>query len=197
MTPWAKILEDIAKQEENKQEEFKVEVFAMVYICTKEEAWKICSEGFSDQHFEAGAIGNGIYLSGNFESAFYSVPESNQFGVVSLVIPGNAFPVTEHPQKDEKGRNIIGIDDTGEIVLPNPTGYFQKDIRQSYQSHFSIVARKDPITQKPLDHKETFPVNEAYVPHDHREQLVVKSPRQLLPIFIVQIGRIQEEMQFN
>jgi len=78
-----------------------VPIVPMVHGTTADIAWKICETGFVTlSTIDAGWFGKGIYFS---SSAKYILPyySSKQHPtiLISYIIPGNAYPVTEHPKE--------------------------------------------------------------------------------------------------
>ena len=94
----------------------------------------------------------GIYFTNQFEYA-RNYPENedakNKSLLISLVIPGNSFPVIEHPfenkdneaiYKDKNGNVVKSIEMyvRNRLISVNPFGYYAKGLRMGYQSHFTI-----------------------------------------------------------
>ena len=74
--------------------------------------------------------------------------------------PGNTLPVTEHP-------------------LDNKTSLKGKPFVPGYQSHYTVVPKKNT--------SEAFPLtgNEVIDPTRHADELVVFQDAQALPLFII------------
>jgi len=66
-------------------------------------AWKICASGFATLSLlDAGFYGSGIYFTTFAQYTLpYFITTSDPCVIISLLIPGNAYPVTEHPKKPE------------------------------------------------------------------------------------------------
>ena len=82
--------------------------------------------------------------------------------LVSVVIPGNAFPVVEHP---------FAADGSA-----NPSGSKGKGCRGGYQSHFTLVDGRDI--------NSAFPVRGSIDPATAADELVTFDTSQALPIFV-------------
>jgi len=93
-------------------------------------AQKICEEGFANTSMiDAGYYGSGIYFTGH---SLYALPyirtSKNPCLVVSMVIPGNPYPVTE-PHKDPS-RTLMG-----------------GALKSGYQSHYVLTDRQGGIAE--------------------------------------------------
>jgi len=87
-----------------------------------------------------------------------------------MVIPGNSFPVVEHPfvsEKDEKGIAVRKV---------NPGGFKGKACRNGYQSHFTLVDGRDINT--------AFPVRGPIDAATAADELVTFEGAQALPLFV-------------
>jgi len=108
-----------------------VPVVPMVHGTDVAVAWKILDTGFSAlSSFDVGFYGCGIYLT---SSAQYALPyystKSNPALLVCLAIPGNVYPVTEHP----KGENSL----------------MGQPIKSGYQSHYVLTTKDgNPCKQR-------------------------------------------------
>lgn len=97
-------------------------------------AWKVCVGGFANLSLlDVGFYGSGIYFT---TSAKYSIPyfatKANPALIISYLIPGNPFPVVEHPKGPD---SILG-----------------NTLKPGYQSHFvSTTSRGEPHA-KPTKH---------------------------------------------
>jgi len=67
--------------------------------------------------------------------------------ILSLLILGNSFPITEHPLATDQNGNLIlemkQIQNGREIkqqMVPkaNPLGFYAKPLQPGYQSHFTL-----------------------------------------------------------
>eukprot|EP01130_Rhizamoeba_saxonica_P005313 TRINITY_DN2133_c0_g1_i1.p1 TRINITY_DN2133_c0_g1~~TRINITY_DN2133_c0_g1_i1.p1 ORF type:complete len:986 (+),score=189.66 TRINITY_DN2133_c0_g1_i1:57-2960(+) len=100
-----------------------IPIIPVVHGTKKSAVWKICSNGFSSlAKTDAGLYGRGIYFSSNAGYASKFSENNEHCFIVSMVIPGNVYPVTEHPNKL---KSLKG--------LPNKVGY---------QSHYVRVNKK-------------------------------------------------------
>jgi len=149
----------------------KLEVLGALQGTTEEAAWSIAENGFGTVSvLDEGFFGKGMYFTSNFEYASLyaalkqkSNPSKNKVFVVALVIPGNPFPVTEHPYVNGK---------------PNEKGYLGKGVRSGYQSHFTQVNRKMIGA--------AYPITGQFDPNEHGNELVVFQEAQILPVFILE-----------
>jgi len=78
-----------------------------------------------------------MYSTSNLDYAMkYS---QDKVFILSLLILGNSFPVTEHPFEIDKDGNIIYERQQGQKYEKlNPSGYCGKSLQQGYQSHFTL-----------------------------------------------------------
>lgn len=111
--------------------------------------------------------------------------EKGSLYVVALTIPGNPFPVTEHPFQDENKKGFSVKDEFGERSIPNPKGYYGKGVRGGYQSHYAIVTKSE-ISSACLPIHE-----EAINPINHCDELVVFQDAQALPLFVLYVQHSQ------
>jgi len=101
-----------------------VPILATVHGTAGANAWKICQGGFAAlSSLDSGYFGAGIYFT---TSAKYALPYYATKGdpsiIISWVLPGNAYPVIEHPRKNG---NLAGT-----IIKPG------------YQSHYVCTNNK-------------------------------------------------------
>ena len=84
--------------------------------------------------------------------------------MISMVIPGNPFPITEPPLLSNQKRN--------------PHGFLGKGCRPGYQSHLTFVKSEDISTAYPLDSDDfsQFP--------KHADELVIFDTSQAVPLFV-------------
>jgi len=91
-------------------------------------AWKIAENGFGTVATrDLGYFGKGIYFTSDFDYASnYTKPtaEGDSLFLVSLVIPGNPYPITEPPFLSHN--------------RDNPTGFYGKTCQSGYQSHYTL-----------------------------------------------------------
>jgi len=116
-------------------------VVSMLQGTSEGAAWKICQQGFGVVGTtDDGFYGAGVYFTsklGYADKYAKSGPDGSKAFVVSMVIPGNSFPVVEHPfidppvyVKDKKGKSV---------KKANTDGYKGKACLSGYQSHFTLV----------------------------------------------------------
>jgi len=108
-------------------------VIPMLQGTSEEAVWQICQQGFGITAItDDGYYGRGVYFTSNLNYASrYSKQSSKEPGyrvfLLSMVVPGNTFPVTEDPWDAEQ---------------KNKTGYHGQPCRVGYQSHFTLVEPK-------------------------------------------------------
>jgi len=78
-----------------------IPILAMVHGTDKAIADNISNQGFASlSDLDAGYYGNGIYFTSSARCTIpYLARKKNPVIIVALVIPGNPYPVIEHPQK--------------------------------------------------------------------------------------------------
>jgi hypothetical protein len=148
--------------------------FVIPYIqgTNEQAAWQICQQGFGvTSTTDDGYFGRGIYFTDKYSYANrYATPSNKVTGykvyLLAMVIPGNPFPVTEHPFIYENGRSTV-----------NPEGYLGKACRPGYQSHITIVNTADIKTPFPVLTPQIDPLNSA-------EEVVIFESNAALPLFV-------------
>jgi len=153
-------------------------------------AMRVCESGYSvdlpsNTHF----FGKGLYFTTDPIFALQSLEHQkvgadaspNKVLVLSILIPGNVFPVTEHPFKDENKEFFLDHPDVPkkEQRVPNPKGYYQKGIRPGYQCHYTLVEKNkeafsDPEIFRDLSDRKQF-----------GDQIVVFENSQALPLYVL------------
>jgi len=125
---------------------------------------------------DRGYFGRGMYFT---KDIHYAAKYAQQMGerdrsgvkpvLLSLVIPGNPYPVTEHPFKSDTE------------FKENPKGFYNKGLKSGYQSHVVLVKND---TQKAFPAQFEFvndPANKPLI----SDELVLFESAQALPLFIV------------
>ena len=86
---------------------------------------------FSEQSINQNNHNQGIYFTSTFEYAnrYAGISNGMKVFMISLVIPGNPYPVTEYPFKENE---------IGKILEYNPDGFYGKACQPGYQSHFTL-----------------------------------------------------------
>ena len=129
-----------------------------------------------------GYYGRGIYFttSMKYASRYASSTNRGKVFLLSLVITGNTFPVTEYPFKEKPDGGIeTFIDELGETkFMPNPQGYLGKACRPGYQSHYTVVDSKNVSTSFPCRKEELDPNETA-------NEIVIFDGAQILPLFLI------------
>jgi len=165
----------------NKEREGKLLLVPLIQGTSEAAAWNITENGFGVvAKLDDGYFGKGIYFTSTFDYAakyvIYHV-ESNpshwKAFIISLVVPGNVFPVTENPfRTDTSGRILQNPNGT---PMLNLNGYYGKGIRAGYQSHFTIVPKAE---------KNAFPIRGNIESDNDATELVVFQEAQTLPLFV-------------
>jgi len=143
-------------------------VIPMLQGTTEGAAWQICQQGFGVVGTtDDGFYGAGVYFTSKFGYAnkyARSDLEGTKTFIVGMVIPGNSFPVVEHP---------FAADGSGKA---NPSGFKGKACRTGYQSHFTVVDDTNIDT--------AFPVKGPFDWTSMADELVIFEGAQALPIFV-------------
>jgi len=125
-------------------------------------AQKICKTGFVTlSTLDSGFYGQGMYFTTHIPYIFpYVVSLSKPVMIMTLVIPGNVYPVVEDRGCDE---SLMG-----------------KSIKSGYQSHFVLTQRSGTIFHLPED-EQTSSNEKIY------DELVLNQESQVLPIFLIEL----------
>jgi len=140
--------------------------------------WQICQQGFGVVGTtDDGFYGAGVYFTSKLVYAdkyAKSGADGSKPFIVSLVIPGNSFPVVEHPfvdppvyEKDKKGTPVRKA---------NADGYKGKACLSGYQSHFTLVDGRDINT--------AFPLRGSIDAATAADEMVTFEGAQALPLFV-------------
>ena len=142
-------------------------VVPMLQGTSEAAAWKICQQGFGVVgKTDDGFYGAGVYFTsklGYADKYAKSGPDGSKPFIVSMVIPGNSFPVVEHPF-------------TADGSSANPSGFKGKACRNGYQSHLTLVDGRDLNT--------AFPVRGPIDAATAADELVTFDSSQALPLFV-------------
>jgi len=108
----------------------------MVQGTSQNGAMRIAKNGFGvTATTDDGYYGRGIYFTSylKYASCYAQKTENGKIFLLSVVIPGNPFPVSEHPfSVDENGKIVESMNTKGKFVkVPDPTGLYGQ------VSHFS------------------------------------------------------------
>lgn len=173
-------LEYLEKLKAPLQEEWnghqQVPIITMMQGTSENGAHRIAKNGFGTvSSLDAGWYGQGIYLTSqvSYANMFATKTPEGRVFIVSLVAPGNIYPVTEPPFKDE---GVIVDGSEVNVKVPNPAGFLGKSCRPGYQSHFSVVERTSKGFGQPIKGTMQFSQN---------DELVIFEPSQALPLFLV------------
>jgi len=125
----------------------------------------ICQNGFACvATTDEGFYGKGIYFTSDLEyaSQYAKKEESGVRNIlVALLIPGDFFPVVEHPHE--------------------PNSYYGKAAKSGVQSHYTLVKKESKQTAYPIDKDELFNAKR------HANEVVVFQDSQALPLFLLKI----------
>jgi hypothetical protein len=143
----------------NSTDESRPKVIPMLQGSSAAAVWQICQQGFGvTATTDDGFYGRGIYFTSklSYAAQYAKTGTEGKVFLLSMVIPGNSFPVVENPQ--EKG-NLVG-----------------QACRPGYQSHFTLVDGRNVQTAYPI--KGAIDSNTA-------EELGVFNEAQALPLFVI------------
>jgi len=171
--------EEVSMQYSWNQQE-KLKIVPVFQHLDENEIWKNCENGFTHSQESNKYYGKGVYFTTDLHYALEkAVPNAKNEKVilVSLIIPGNIFPVTDHPFLDDEGRSFHSKSGIPENAIPNPMGLLDKGVRGGYQSHYTIIYKCGP--------DEGFPIKGSYDRLFHADQLVIFQDSQVLPLFMV------------
>ena len=154
------------------------------YQGTSENAtYRIVTNGFgTTATLDDGYYGRGIYFTSSMKyAAKYATPtKRGKVFLLSLVITGNVFPVTEHPFI-EKPDGVIEYmsDENGKTKpVPNPQGYLGKACRAGHQSHYTVVDSRNISTAFPFKEEK---IDLAITSNE----IVIFDSTQILPLFLI------------
>eukprot|EP01126_Amoeba_proteus_P015888 TRINITY_DN17227_c0_g1_i1.p1 TRINITY_DN17227_c0_g1~~TRINITY_DN17227_c0_g1_i1.p1 ORF type:complete len:397 (+),score=77.99 TRINITY_DN17227_c0_g1_i1:548-1738(+) len=119
-------------------------------------AWQICSTGFAAlSSLDAGYYGKGIYFSTHVDYILpYYATKPNPAIIISYLVPGNIFPVTENHKRPGSLRGTA--------------------LKSGYQSHYVVTERKGSIPnlfKSNVSGKKLF------------DELVIGKKTQILPAY--------------
>jgi len=141
----------------SKTTELTPSVFGMCHGTSLDVVWNICQNGFTTvSTIDQGWYGKGVYFTSSKEYAYAYSKSSPKVMILALVIPGNIYPVIEHPQKDES--------------------YMGAACRSGYQAHGTIVSGST---------KEFgYPINKGWTEKKY-DELVVFQDAQAIPKYVI------------
>ena len=143
----------------------------MIQGTTENAAWRIAKNGFGTvATMDKGYYGQGMYFTSQIAYASKYTQGENTF-LVSLVVPGNTFPVTESPTLANK-KDI------------NPDGYLGAPCKSGYQSHYVAVNMGG--------NNHGYPVTEDFG-RAGVDELVVFETAQALPLFLF----VSDQVEFD
>jgi len=161
-------------------------VVPMINGTSEDSAFRVMEGGFGTvAGLDDGYYGRGMYFTSDMKYADMfaelQAKKSNPNGrrganvlLISAVLPGNPYPVTEHPfvfEKDGKAEK-----------KPNPFGLLGQACKAGYQSHYTIVDSANPVFSFPTLHEDFDDPGKGRIVSD---ELVVFEGAQALPLFLV------------
>jgi len=150
----------------------------MLHGTQDDAAWKISKNGFGTvASLDQGYYGKGIYFTSSLEYSLQYSPE-DKVVIIAITLPGNSFPVIEHPFLIDNITGTVLLDSNKKRII-NPEGYLGHSCKSGYQSHYSIVTRRNLNEAYPLS------LNVNFDEKEHADELVVFQDLQALPLFIV------------
>ena len=146
-------------------------------------AYRIVTNGFgTTATLDDGYFGRGIYFTSSMKYAakYASSTKRGKVFLLSLIITGNAFPVTEHPFKQKPDGGIECVtDENGKTKAdPNSQGYLGKACRAGYQSHYTVVDSRNISTAFPFKEEK---IDQAITSNE----IVMFDSAQILPLFLI------------
>jgi len=163
-------LEDYCRKfpEWNDANKSKPDVIPLIQGTSEEAAWQICQQGFGvTATTDDGFYGRGVYFTSKLDYAsryakISSKEQNCQVFLLSMVIPGNTFPVTEHPWDSEMKKS----------------GYHGHACRPGYQAHFTLVDNSGIQNAYPMKVDPPFSYEKV------ADELVIFDTSQALPLFV-------------
>jgi len=158
-------------------------VLPMIHGTSESAAYGVVEDGFGQiTAKKEGYYGRGMYFTSDLRYANMNAKDVDSQGqpgvkifMIALVLPGNAYPVAEHPfmlEKDREGK---------ERWKRNPEGLIGQPCKPGYQSHYTIVDSASnsayPVTFDDFDDPERRRVVS--------DMLVLFEGAQALPLFLV------------
>jgi len=140
-------------------------VLPVVHGTSSNKAWVIAEGGFASlSQTDDGYYGKGMYFTTCANYTIDYFPEKEVAAIIiCLLIPGNPYPVIEHPRESDAIR--------------------AKAIRLGYQSHYVTVNKSGvPLTM------EDYLTNK-----DRYDEIVIDQEAQVAPIFILEVSENKEK----
>eukprot|EP01126_Amoeba_proteus_P005367 TRINITY_DN11794_c0_g1_i3.p1 TRINITY_DN11794_c0_g1~~TRINITY_DN11794_c0_g1_i3.p1 ORF type:complete len:298 (-),score=75.34 TRINITY_DN11794_c0_g1_i3:228-1121(-) len=152
----------------------KVPILPTVHGTDAPVAWQICSTGFAAlSSLDAGFYGRGIYFTTHaIYASPYIVEKKTPALIISFVIPGNIYPVTE------------AHDDTKGSLLGTP-------IKTGYQSHYVLTNESGGIFSMPGGNpkKQRKSRGDGHLQKKSPvyDEIVIAQESQILPSFVLYV----------
>jgi len=177
-------------------------ILPMYHGTSEGSALKISKNGFGTvSTLDEGYFGRGIY----FTSSMQYARKYGQVLLLTLVIPGNPFPVTEHPfQLTEDGKIKFATSPDPKMpakYLSNPIGFYGKSLNPGYQSNYALVEGDNTSSAFPISSPERVwsfsNEEEGESTPLVADELVIPNESQALPLFLIYPSEFQEEANAN
>ena len=161
-------------------------VVPMIHGTREDAAFRVIENGYGVVANDGGYFGRGMYFTSDMRYSSTYAREHDPKGhpgvkvfLLAAVLPGNPYPVTEHPfvvpfVTDE---SIEGDDKR----KPNPVGLLGQACKGGYQSHYSVIDTKSFAAPFPTQFDDFEDHEKKRVVSD---ELVVFEGAQALPLFL-------------
>jgi len=159
-------------------------IVPMIHGTNENSASRVIENGFGTvATTDDGYFGRGMYFTSDLRYANLYAKQVDKTGelkvmVLAIVIPGNPYPVTEHPfvvptvwERDQDGRTRR---------KNNPQGLLGQACKAGYQSHFVIVDSESAEVAYPTTRED---LGDRGVPVS--DELIIFEGAQALPVFLV------------
>ena len=179
-------------------------VVPMIHGTREDAAFRVMEGGFGTvAGLDDGYYGRGMYFTSDLQSADMSAEiqakKANPTGpwganvfLIAAVLPGNPFPVTEHPfipKRDKDGKLLSPAQFEMDPALEgedkrrrNPFGLLGQACKAGFQSHYTVVDSVHSGSAFPTQHGDFDDQAKARRVSD---ELVVFEGAQALPLFLV------------
>jgi len=176
----------------------------MIHGTSEDAAFRVMEGGFGTvAGLDDGYYGRGMYFTSDLRYAnMYAeiqAKKANPSGpcganvfLIAAVLPGNPYPVTEHPflpKRDKDGKQLFPVQFEMDPTLEgkdkrkrNPFGLLGQACKAGYQSHYTIVDSVHSGSAFPTQHGDFDGQANARTVSD---ELVVFEGAQALPLFLV------------
>jgi len=158
-----------------------IKILGLLQGTQESRGWEILEKGYSTNYLTPDAFfGRGYCFTSSLEYASKGAEkDKTDKGIpllVSAVYCGQIFPVVEQPFNRNKDGSIEYS--FGKPVL-NKRGYCDKNVRQSYHSHATLVTKDDILNP--------VPISGNFDASLHTDKVVIFNETQILPLFLVYV----------